>query len=345
MQMALSISTALTDLSQKIVIYWTLATHSLPHQRIFPLLELLGKLGTGKSQTLSAIYNFAYHPLRISLRGMTGPAIRDKFAECYEGTAVVEEADHAWKDKEMRFEHLLSDRYQRTSAEASKMVPAGENEWVIATKQYFGATALHRRISFHDAAMDGRTVIVRFHADHTRKYQEYSDQDPWNVDGKSLIGEITFEPPTVEKPEGVAGRVFNTFKPLLSAAKLCGDDDFVRQLLPKLLQETLELKEAQSSEPDSLVLRAIVEAIFSVGTAKFQNIKLSALGKLIWDIHRFPLQPRQIGALARDLGFETKTSHGVTVVVPTPASLLRACDECEYTDEAIEELKKVVRTT
>jgi len=35
----------------------------------------------------------------------------------------------------------------------------------------------------------------------------------------------------------------------------------------------------------------------------------------------------------------------VTVVVPTPASLLRACDECEYTDEAIEELKKVVRTT
>src|SRR6516225_6697872 len=42
MQMALSISTALTDLSQKIVIYWTLATHSLPHQRIFPLLELLG---------------------------------------------------------------------------------------------------------------------------------------------------------------------------------------------------------------------------------------------------------------------------------------------------------------
>jgi hypothetical protein len=52
------------------------------------------------------------------------------------------------------------------------------------------------------------------------------------------------------------------------------------------------------------------------------------------------LQPRQIGPIARDLGFETKTSHGVTVVVPTPATLLKACDECEYTDEVIKELRQ-----
>jgi hypothetical protein len=39
-------------------------------------------------------------------------------------------------------------------------------------------------------------------------------------------------------------------------------------------------------------------------------------------------------------GFETKTSHGATVVVPTHATLLRACDECESTDEAIEELRR-----
>lgn len=27
---------------------------------------------------------------------------------------------------------------------------------------------------------------------------------------------------------------------------------------------------------------------------------------------------------------------------PTPATLLKACDECEYTDEAIEELRREV---
>jgi hypothetical protein len=138
----------------------------------------------------------------------------------------------------------------------------------------------------------------------------------------------------------VAARIFNTYRPLLSAAQLCGDDEFSEQVLSKLRQETLELKEAQSSEPDGLVLRAIVEFAFASGCAEFQNIKLSALAKSIWDNHRFSLLPRQIAPIARDLGFVTKPSHGVTVVVPTPVTLLKACDECEYTDEAIEELRR-----
>jgi hypothetical protein len=91
MQTALSRSTGLKDRDQKLVTLWTLATHALPHLRTFPLLTLLGKMGTGKSQTLSVIGNFAFRPARLSLRGMTGPAIRDKFAECNGGTAIVEE--------------------------------------------------------------------------------------------------------------------------------------------------------------------------------------------------------------------------------------------------------------
>ncbi|MGA8152748.1 MAG: hypothetical protein WB952_17490 [Terriglobales bacterium] len=340
MQKALSESTGLKGRDQMLVVYWTLATHSLPHVNTFPLLDLLGKMGTGKSQTLSVIGNFGFRPVTMSLRGMTGPAIRDKFAACYEGTAIIEEADHAWKDGEMTFERMLSDRYQRNSAVAEHKVPAGEKKWGTATKRYFGATALHRRISFGDAALDGRTVTVRLRPDNTREYREYSDGDPWNAEGKELVGQLTFEPPVVEQPKGVAARIFNTYRPLLSAAQVFGDQDFAEQVLSKLRQETLELKEAQSSEPDGLVLCAIVEVVFALGPAAFQNIKFSVLAKLVWENHRFSLQPRQIGHIARELGFETKTSHGATVVVPRPATLLRACDECEYTDEAIEELRR-----
>ena len=168
MQTALSQSTGLKDRDQKLVTYWTLATHALPYLGTFPLLALLGKMGTGKSQTLSVIGNFAFRPARLSLRGMTGPAIRDKLAECYGGTAIVEEADAAWKDADMSFERLLSDRYQKASAEASHKVPAGEKNWGTVTKQYFGATALHRRVPFNDAALDGRTVTVRLRPDHRR---------------------------------------------------------------------------------------------------------------------------------------------------------------------------------
>src|ERR1019366_1664382 len=111
------------------------------------------------------------------------------------------------------------------------------------------------------------------------------------------------------------------------------------QVQRELLQQTLELKEAQSSEPDGLVLRAIVEAIFHSNSAQFVNIKFSDLNDSIWKNHRVALQPRQVGQIARELGFTTKASHGVTVLVPTPVALLRACAECEYTDEGIEKLR------
>jgi hypothetical protein len=342
MSESLARSTGFRELERKFITYWTLATHSLLHVNTFPTLSVLGKTGTGKSQTLKIIGNFCYRPLRICLREMTGPAIRDAFAECHEGTAVVEEADSAWKDKDGTFEAMLSDRYQRDSAKASLKVPSGEKEWVRLSKSYFGATVVHRRLGFVDAALDGRSIQVRTRADHSRKYEEFSVDALSNAEGSQLIGNLTFIPPRVEQPENVAGRVFDSYRVLLSAAQFCGDHGFAGQLMPTLLSQTAELKEAQGSEPDGLVLRAIVEAIFASGVPLWQNIKFSVLSTSIWNNHRFPLQPRQIGPLARELGFETKVSHGVSVVVPTPVALLRACADCEETDEAIEELRRTV---
>ena len=96
MDKALIDATSLKDSARKIVIYWTLATHLLPRLTIFPIIMLLGKMGTGKSQALYVIGSFSRHPVRLSLRGMTTPAIRDKLVEAYNGTAIIEEADSAW---------------------------------------------------------------------------------------------------------------------------------------------------------------------------------------------------------------------------------------------------------
>jgi len=340
MRTALSHSTGLKDRDQKLVVYWTLATHALPSLNTFPLLALLGKMGTGKSQTLSVVENFSRHPGQLSLRGMTGPAIRDKFVECYEGTAIVEEADQAWKDADSTFENLLSDRYQRQSATASHKVARNDKTWETLSQKYFGASILHRRIPFRDAALDGRTICVRFRADSSRKYRPFDTRDPWNVEGKLLVENLVVELPEVEQPDGIAARIFNTYSPLLAVARLCGDEDFEKQALGRMQQDTLELREAQSSEPDGLVLGAIVEAVFGAGTPDFRNIKLSTLSESIWRNHRFPFRPRQIGPIARELGFETKPSHGVTVIVPTPAALLGACDECGYTEDTIDKLRQ-----
>jgi hypothetical protein len=296
-------------------------------------------MGTGKSQTEHIIKDFAYEPHAFSLRSRTLPAIRDELAACYQGTAIIEEADQAWKDGEMAFERMLSDRYQRASGEAALKVKI-EDEWETVKKKYFGATVLHRRIPFNDPALDGRSVLVHFRADTSRPYDEYSEQDPWIAEGSKLLRGVKFKLPEVNTPAGIAARVFNTYKPLLSVAQLCGDDEFGEQVLQRLQRETLELKEAQSEEPDGLVLRAIVEAVFAREEPEFRYVKFSVLSEAILRNHKFNLQPRQIGPIARELGFETKTAHGVTVVVPTPATLLKACDECDYTDEGIEQLRR-----
>ena len=55
MEKALTETTGLQAFARKTVTYWTLATHSILHLTIFPLIALLGKMGTGKSQTLYII--------------------------------------------------------------------------------------------------------------------------------------------------------------------------------------------------------------------------------------------------------------------------------------------------
>jgi len=113
-------------------------------------------------------------------------------------------------------------------------------------------------------------------------------------------------------------------------------------MLESLLLDTAQLKEAQSVEPDGLVLRAIISLVGS--PPRFANIKFSDIAKWIWENHRETLEPKQIGGLAREeLGLTTAESHGVTAVSPTPASLLKACRECGYEDsETIAELKRQI---
>ena len=339
MDMALSRSTGLQERKRKLVTYWTLATHMLPHVNKFPLLVLRGKMGTGKSDTLRVIEKFAHKPLCFSLGGNTLSVVRDKLVAAYQGSAIIEEADKGWKD-DSTFERLLSDRYHRQSAETGKMEKSGD-KWTSITKPTFGATALHRRHQFNDAALDGRSITIRFRFDSTRQYVEVSDDlQPWIVEGSTLVKDLVFVPIAIDQPQGVAPRIFDTYRPLFIIAKFCGDEGFAQLMLESLLLNTAQLKETESVEPDGLVLRAIISLVGSPPC--FAHIKFRDIARWIWDNHRQTIQPKQIGALAREeLGLTTTESHGMTVVVPKPSSLLKACHECGYEDsETITELKQ-----
>ena len=218
--LALRASTGLQDRERKLVTYWTLATHMLPHVNVFPLLVLRGKMGPGKSETLNTIAKLAYQPHPFNLRGNTLSVIRDALVASHQDAAIAEEADQGWKD-ELSFERLVSDRYHRQSAQTGKMEKSGDN-WMSTTKHTCGATVLHRRTPFNDAALDGRSIAIRFRFDATRQYTEVGDDLPWIVEGSELMKGFVFAPVAIDQPQGVAPRIFNTYRPLFVIGSCVG---------------------------------------------------------------------------------------------------------------------------
>jgi hypothetical protein len=308
---------------------------------MFPLLLLKGPMGTGKSVTLRIIKVFAYRPVVFSARGSTLPVIRDHLARCNEGTAIIEEADEGWKG-DQTLEALLSDRYQKDSAEAALKVGTPEN-YVTVTVHIFGATVLHRRKPFSDPALKARSVLVLFKANHEKTYSEFSENDPSVQEAREMVKELSFVAEGVPCPTGIAARVWDTYKYVVSIAQMCGDKDFLPSIMDRLLSETATLIADQSEEPNGLVLRAIMERISSGDKdIKFRNVRFSEIVESIWKNFQVPMRPQQVGTIVRELRFKTKESHGVTVVVADPASLLKACDEVGYDDDAIRALRSAV---
>lgn len=335
MQGRLYDSTGLEAYERKLITLWTLATHSLLSLHEFPLLDLWGKSHTGKSTTQEIISQFCRKPLRISLRGMSSAMIRDKFVEAKGATIIIDEADAAWKDSESRFEQMLSDRFSRTTAvESHKAQVEGKNAWKSQTNSYFGATCVHRRKPFHDIALDNRALIIPFAPMYGRDLLDVAKDQPTALEG------FTFELPQVNKPSGIAGRVFTCYRPILAMLQILQDLEFEQQLLAHMAIDTEGLKEAQQMEPDSLVLAALVSKIYYVeGQATIGNFRLQDLAQAIVEENgpAYALDSKQIGKICRDnFGFKTVRSHGVyNVNIPTEPSFLSACERSGYEDEVL----------
>jgi hypothetical protein len=343
----LSEITGLDDFQRKQVIYYTLATHALKTMQSFPTLVLKGPTGCGKTSCLEIIAKFAYRPHKFNLKSMTLPTIRDELCESHDGTAIIEEADQAWKNAD-GFESMLSDRYMRATAKASRKIADGR-DWITRNSVHFGATVLHRRLPFVDAALSGRSIIIMFRAVSGRTFSHLGDILGTESIPLGCLDGLTL--PDVQPISGIAGRVFDTYKPVLALAQIVEDKEFAMQMKEHLKLESIQLKESQSSEPDALALRGLIQRITKSSTLNpddveldfSRNIRVSDIAKSIFEMESVTMTPRQVAALLRDLGFQTANRAGATTVVPRPAALLRACSHCQYTDNDIETLRKKLR--
>ena len=91
----------------------------------------------------------------------------------------------------------------------------------------------------------------------------------WNADRRAsaLTRTLDFSFAGYRVPPGLPGRITNTWRPVLAVANLLGDQEFIDYIIAfHAAAAAAELKEAQASEPDGLVLRAIIRHIFEQDT-------------------------------------------------------------------------------
>jgi hypothetical protein len=334
-ELLLEDSTNASDLQRRIISYWIVATWGLKSFEHFPLLCLFGPTSTGKTTTLTIITEFAYHAKDHfhTLQNMTDAVLRDKLILAHERTCILEEADQGAREDSTAFEHWLSNRCSRKTAQAdiNRQPDERTEKWKVKSEKLFGPTVLHRRTLFSDAALDTRTILISY-IPKSKDYFLPSDSDLESM--PHMSNQIELPRPQIN---GVSGRLINTYGPVISVAQYLQDTSFIDILVKNhLIEEAESLKEAQQSEPTMLIMQSIIARIFKETNPVWDNIKFSTLNKDIRDEHDIEVRARQIGRIARGLGFETKLSHGVTALVPTRTSFIRAYFRLGGKDEAVD---------
>jgi len=336
----LSDCTGLDDYKRKLVTYWALATHALPHLETFPILSLYGQFGCGKSECLNVISLLSAKSVRITLNSFTFPAIRDAFINAYEGTVLIEEADATWKaEHDKAFENLLNNRGNRGASVEEHNHQVGKH-WERKRSKYFGATVLHRRTPFDDAALESRTIVVKFKPVRERTFKPYNSTDPLTKEIAKAIAQIkSLKLPYFESIANVAGRVMDTYRPCLMVAQYLDDQSFITDSQDILHTQTESMSIDQGTEFSHIVFSALINCMVDPNdpthTLSYCNIKLSALADAAYKETRDWYTARKIGRQLRLMRFTVKVSNGQAVVEPNRKLLRSTYESIGYNDPDI----------
>lgn len=325
--------------SASTVVYYSIATWKVKEYEWFPILSVQGTQSTGKSVTLRHINNLCKSPNWISGKGITPAALRDELAKAKLGTAVIEEADECQNLK--KSESLIGARCSPHTSKISikKESPEG---WQQSEVETYGATALHRRQPFADPAVQSRAIVIA-----TRFREGPYGSEYIHTDIKQAIIECSECVDTNSIPKVnriIAGRVLDTWKPLLLVAETLGDTRWLEWAEKKIMHEIEELKDGQSYEPMHLILAKLIELLQDDNDSL--NIKRLKVDLDIGEPLRrntLPyITPWQVSRAIKDMGFEVQRSGGVNWVLPSEDAIINAAEQIGYEDKVIETLTKQV---
>lgn len=345
-------ATGLDEMSRRTCAIYAVATHFMDQVKQFPVLDIHGSAGTGKSSTLRTMKLFCLNPVTLAVKGMTYPAIRDELAKARLGTAIVEEADDI--NVQTQFENLLLQRYGRDTAMTAKMVPTNPDKpglWQLQETELFGATVVHKRELFLDHALESRAILVRACRNEERDYDSYeviAEDDDLVVAYRCIMEEVQSIqlPSKVAIPEDyhIAARIFDTWRPLLIVAQLAGDKKWLPFAFEQMNTQSESLKDGQSYENSGLVLQALLSALavptktdpkeYKLDFSKRISVNSDIVALIKKDYNRF-IQPGHAARILREFGFSVRRTGGSNHMYADFATLVKACRTSGLEDDLL----------
>lgn len=291
----------------RICVLYALRTHKQDLERM-PILAIRGMTGTGKSTLLKQMELFVYRQKWAS--GSTYATVRDEMNNC--PTYLIDEGDQI-------SEQLLLCRTSRDISEITYKAPVRGYGWQDKTVDVFGATILARRNPFNDAAVRNRAIVINTKL-KPGTYEE------------SLFGDLdeiahVFN---VEKISLGAGRVRDTWTPLIEIAEAIDDPSYLEAIERTIAAETSIFRSGQEYEPELVVLHALDALTWDKEKGeRIQNdVELSEVTNKANDLGDVQLIKRQVEELLITNGFKVTYTHGIKYVRANTellGSLLEGC--------------------
>lgn len=283
----------------KTIIYYALATHGIGRLSLMPLLVLRGPQSTGKSTIIGILKQIVNKPNIID--GKVSPAVlRDKVGN--ETTALLEEADCI-------DEGLLIRRYSRQTSSTVVNRGGAMKGFQNEPLDIFGATVLHRRVPFRDAALDTRSIVIR-----TRYKPGGYSMPSFSINELSRIARSIDWNKILSLPNG---RVSDAWRPLICGALACDDKKWVTYALNEIMRGKSRLEAGQKYEPEYALIFTL-QTLFDESKVNGipQPIRVSIIKPHLKEQYDIKLLNYQIEEMVRNLGFRISRPRGYSMVQP-----------------------------
>lgn len=285
-------ASGLTPNQAKTVIYYSTATYL--EVDIQPILCLFGPAGTGKTSTMEQQQPYLCRAKQVT--GKTKSALREGLSNTR--TALIEEGDRA-------DEELIGCRYSKRTANISVM-KEGTLGWRNQEHNIFGATIIHKRKPFEDAAVRSRAIIIK-----TRKRSGNYQIKPVSDEEVKAIADIA------EKVDLTldltSERVADTWRPLILVAKAVGDYDWIEYAKGEMELDEKALLAGQGYEPEQAMLLTL-QNLMITDSGVPMDVQIKDVKRELQDNFDVRLKIYQIDQMASNLGFTVTKPSGYPVI-------------------------------